>query len=167
MPVAGQHGRGGLRPPTGQTGESVRGVTHECQIIGDGLRRNTELVDHTLTVDEQPLAAVELHDTIINDALTEILVRGADDDLLDARISRCDRGSSAHAVVGLMLNHREHCEPGSPQHFIEQRELIPQLGVEFLAGLVPLVELIAERFDRSIGGDTDMGGALLEHADHR
>src|SRR5256885_11355097 len=56
-------------------------------------------------------AAVELHDPSIRDALGQVLVRGADQDLLDLAVCRRRYGRRGEGVVGLDLDHWPHDDP--------------------------------------------------------
>ena len=52
---AGQDGGGRLRPPTGQSGEPVRAVADQRQIVGDGGRADAELGGDATLVDQVSL----------------------------------------------------------------------------------------------------------------
>ena len=59
---SGQDGGGRLGPPARQSGEPVRAVTDERQVVGDGGRADPELGGDPTLVDHHVLAPVELHD---------------------------------------------------------------------------------------------------------
>ena len=83
------------------------------------------------------------------------------------RVGVCQRGGGREAVVGLVLDERPDREAGGGERVFEQIELAAQRGVDARAGLVARVEIVAERLDHVVRGDTDVRGAALEHPQHR
>ena len=53
------------------------------------------------------------------------------------------------------------------QGLLEWMELCQQLGLDPFARFVSGPEIVAERFDHVIGGDTEVGGTAFEHAEDR
>jgi hypothetical protein len=96
------------------------------------------------------------------DALAEVLVRRADDHAVHAVVRGRDLGRRGERVVGLLLDHRPHREPGRPQRVLDLGELRLQRRVDPGAGLVAGPQVVAERLDDVVRGDADVGGALLE-----
>ena len=108
-------------------------------------------------VDEDVLAAVELDDPGADDALPEVLVRRADDHLLDRGVLAGHRRRAGQGVVRLELDHRPHRHPQRAQRLLERPGLGPQVRVDALARLVAGPELVAERLDHVVGGHADVG----------
>ena len=100
------------------------------------------------------------------DALTEVLVDGADHRPAHPVVVAGDAGRGRQAVVGLLLDHRPHRDAEGAQAVFQERELRQQLGRHALAGLVPDPEVVAERLDDVIGGHAHVGGALFHHHQH-
>ena len=166
--VAGQHGGRRLRPPPGQPGDAIGGVAHQRQVVGNRLGSNAETVDDAVPVVAHALAPVELHDAEpVVDDLGEVLVGGADEDAVHPGVLSGLHRRCAHGVVGLVLDHGEDPEARRREHRLEQRELGEEFRRHALAGLVALEHLVAEGLDHLVGGDADVGGALLEHSEDR
>src|SRR5262245_40013078 len=98
MPELREHRARGLGAPARQAGEAVSAVTDEGEVVGDGFRADTELLPHTFRVENLVLAAIPLDD-LAADALAEVLVRRADQDLLDALVLGRDRGGGTQRVI--------------------------------------------------------------------
>ena len=73
--------------------------------------------------------------------------------------------ASASSASNSTIGHT--ATPSAVERGLERMELIPQRRVDAVAGLVAGPELVAERLDDVVGGDSDVGRALLEHAQHR
>ncbi len=100
-------------------------------------------------------------------ALAEVLVGGDDQHLFDPFVGVGDHGGRAERVVGLVLDHRPHDEPGCLERPLHHRDLGEDLRVHPLAGLVPGPHVVAEALDDVVGGDSDMGGAVLDERQRR
>src|SRR4029453_8586705 len=80
--IDSQHGRCGLRAEPGKAREAVGAVADESEGVGDRRGADAALLAHALLVDHEVLAPIELHDPLADDALPEILVRSAEEDLI-------------------------------------------------------------------------------------
>ena len=163
---AGEDGGGGFGAPAGEAGEAVGGVADEGEVVGDGGGGDTELGDDTGFVADDALAAVELDDVGATDALSEILVGGADEDLLGALVVAAKGSCGRQGVVGFELDHGPGDDAEGGEGFFEQGELGEELGRGAVAGLVAGVEIVAEGFDDVVGGDAEVGGAFFDHLEH-
>ena len=130
--------------------------------VGDRFRPNAELGDHRLLVDQLALAPVELDHTPVLDALAEVLVRRHDHHLLDPVVGIGHGGGGAERVVGLPLDHRPRRHTHRLERALHDRDLPEQLGRHARARLVARPEVVAERLDDVVAGDTDVGRTLLE-----
>ncbi len=164
--VVREHRRRRLRAPAGDAGKPIRGITHQRQVVRDGRRWNPELRDHAGLVADRRGPAVELDHPVTDDALAEVLVRGADDRLIDALVGGADGGRTGESVVGFDVDHRPHRDPERTEGVLQHRELREQLRVHALTGLVAGPELVAKRLDHVIGRDTDVGRTSFEHHQH-
>ena len=99
-------------------------------------------------------------------ALSEVLVRGADDDLLDPGVGRRDGRRAGQGVVRLDSTIGHTTYPGQPAP-PPAAGLGPQLGIDPVAGLVAGPQFVAKRLDHVVRGDAHMGGALAQHLEHR
>ena len=144
MAIAGEDRSRRLRTPPGQAGEPVGGVTDHPEIVGDRLGRHAELRDHAVAVVDDLSAAIELNDPSVGgDTLGEILVGGADHDLLDA-IIRCGlRRRCRHCVVGLVFDLGPDLESGEREQFFDLGKLGEEVGVDPGAVLVSLIEIVS------------------------
>ena len=128
---------------------------------------DAEALAHTGLVDELPtLAAVELHDLGVLDALAQVLVDGADHGPAHAVVVAGDAGRGSQAVVGLLLDHRPDGDAEGAQTVFQERELRQQLRGHALTRLVPDPQLVAERLDDVVGGHAHVGRALFQHHQH-
>src|SRR5205085_868673 len=88
-----QDGRSRLRAPAGQSGISVRAVSDQRQVVGNGCRRNTELLTNASLVVCNSGTPIQLDDPCAADGLRQIFVRCADDDLFDSCIFLQNEGA--------------------------------------------------------------------------
>ena len=163
----GEHGGRGLCAPSGQSGIAVRGVAHQRQVIGDGCGRRRRTSAPCRPHRGNARAAIQLNDARTLHALREVLIRRANDHLPHALISSsrdCPRGQS---IVRFELHHRPDHNAGCRKHIFQQRKLRKQLAFNACAGLVTRPQSIAKRFDDVVGGNGDMRGPALDHAEHR
>src|SRR5262249_22125124 len=86
MRIAIEDGGGGPGAPAEQTWITVRAVADEREPVGDRYRWHAELPPDRRLIAHLARAAVELDDALTAHALGEVLVRRADDDLLDPRV---------------------------------------------------------------------------------
>jgi hypothetical protein len=108
-----------------------------------------------------PAASVQEHDPLVLDELGHVLVRRADEDLLDRRIRGEAPAGRSDRVVGLELDHRPDDEPERPDRVLDDRELGQQLGRHTRRRLVAQPEVVPERLDDVVGRAADVGRALL------
>ncbi len=167
MVVAGEHGRRGLGPPAGQTGVAVRTVPRQRQPVGNRPGRNAELLPHPRLVAQLGPTPIELDDPGASHALRQVLVRRADDDLVDPRIGRRDRRRRGQGVVGLELDHGPDDHAQRAQRLFKRLELRVEERVHALTRLVARPELVAERLDDVVRGHAQVRAAALEHAQDR
>ena len=101
-------------------------------------------------------------------ALREVLVGGADQDLLDSRDRAAVRRAPARARRRLRARSRATPRrPSAAQRVLEQRELRPERGVDAGAGLVAGPEVVAERLDDVVGRHRHVRRAVAQQIDHR
>src|SRR2546425_792336 len=165
--VAGQHRGGGPGAPAGQAGVPVGVVADERQPVGNRRGPDAELLLDSQLVPQLARAAIELDDTVTAHALRQVLVRRADDDLLDARVGGGHGGRGGERVVGLELDHGPDHHAERAQRVLERLELGVEHGIDALARLVTGPQRVAKRFDDVIGGHAQVGRAALEHAEDR
>ena len=165
--VAGQHRGGGLRAPARQAGEPVGAVADEGQPVRDAGRRHAVLGPHRGFVEGRVVTAVELHDPRVADALGEVLVGGADHDPFHAGVGDRDGRRGGQRVVGFERDLGPHRDAERVERVFEDGELGEEGRFDSFAGLVSGPEIVAERLDDVVGGDADVGRALLEELQDR
>jgi hypothetical protein len=165
--VAGEHGGRGLCAPARQAGIAVRAVAHQGEPVRNRRGRDTELSAHSLLVAHLARAPIELDDPGAADALRQVLVRRAHDDLVDTPVALGHRRRRGQRVVGLELDHRPDDHAERPQRVFQRLELRAKQRIDPLAGLVAGPERIAKGLDDVIGGHAHMRGPALEHAKDR
>src|SRR5208283_2406171 len=110
--VMGQDRSRGFLSPSTHARKAVGTVANHRQVIRDGLRSDAKLSDDAGFIAHDILPAVELHDSRAHNALTEIFVRRADEDLPNAvtviLILRGFRGGRGERVIRLELDHGPH-----------------------------------------------------------
>jgi hypothetical protein len=106
--VRRQNTGGAFCAPPRHAGETVGGVSDECEVVRDGLRPDTELLAHAVRVSRDAAATVELNDRIAVNTLREVLVGRADQYAFDLRICGRPARSSGETVIGLLIDHRPH-----------------------------------------------------------
>ena len=105
---------------------------------------------------------VPQHDPLVDDELGHVLVRRADEDLLDPRVvARSARRPPRDRVVGLELDHRPQDDAERLDGRLGDRELGEQLGRHPGRRLVAREEVVAERLDDPVRGAADVRRALL------
>src|SRR5262249_35509428 len=165
--VAGEHRGRRLRAPAREPGIAVGAVADQCEPVRNRRGRDAELAAHSVLVSHFACATVELDDPAATDALRQILVRRAHDDLLDTAVALGHRGRRGERVVGLQLDHGPDNHAERSQRIFHRLELREQQRIDSLAGLVPGPERVPEGLDDVIGGDAHVRGAALEHAEDR
>ena len=75
--------------------------------------------------------------------------------------------AAAERVVGLVLDHRPGRDAHGHQRVLERLELGEELRRHARAGLVAGPEVVAEALDDVVGGDAEVGGALVERGEDR
>ncbi len=166
--IAGEDCRRRLCAPPRESGEPVGRVTDDTEIVGDRLGWHTELLDHSGPVVEDLTATVELnHPTVRSDALSEVLVGGADDDLLHAFVGCGHRRARSHRIVGFVGDLGPHLESGHVEQLLDLGELGEDVGVDVGPVLVAVVEIIAPRLDHVVGGDSDVRRPIGDQIEHR
>ncbi len=110
-------------------------------------------------------AAVQLHDAGADDALAEILIGRTNDDAIDARIAGGEGGGGGEGVIGLEFDHGPDDDAGGGEDFFQQIELGEEVGVNAFAGFVAGPEAVAKGLDDVIGGNGEVGGTGVKHAE--
>ena len=102
------------------------------------------------------------------DALGQVLVGRADDDLFDPGVIAAPpwRGRT-EGVVGLDLDHRPHGHAERRHASSSHGNCGLQLRVDPRTVLVAGPQVVAERLDDVVGGDADVGGTVAQHAHQR
>ena len=152
MAVPGEHQGSRLGAPARHAGDAVGRVAHQRQVVRDRLRADAELVAHAGLVQGDVPPAVEADDPVAGHELRHVLVRRADDDLVDVRLSAPARGGGGDGVVGLELDHRPHDDAQGGGRPLRRAELRLQLPGDALARLVAVEEVVAERLDHRVEG---------------
>ena len=119
-----------LGAESGESREAVGAVTHEGEPVGNRLGRNAELLADAVGVEQHFLAPIEL-EHLAADALTEVLVGRADDDLVDPLIGGRDAAAaepSASSASSSTIGHT--ATPRASKRLLEQRELREQQGID-------------------------------------
>ena len=126
------------------------------------MRTDAELGDHARIIQDDVAAAIPADDARARDRLRQVLVRRADDDLVDARRILEARRARRQRVVGLELHHGpdHHAERGNSP--LRERELSQKVRVDAGARLVAGEQVVAERLDDVVEGAGD-----VRHAGHR
>ena len=106
-------------------------------------------------------------DAVVANALRQVLVGRPDADVLDRCVFGSDACRRGECIVSLELDHRPGDHAHRDQRLLERMELRPQRRLDALPGLVARPELVAERLDHVVGGNADVGRALLDHLEHR
>src|SRR5581483_10013103 len=119
---------GGFRSEPFDSRITISGVADQREIIGNELWRDAELFDHTCFVTNDVAPLINLHDSIIDDALVEIFVRRT-----DAVLFEFDRWP----------NDNSHCS----ERVFEWMKLREQSAIDSHAGFVARPEIVPERFD--------------------
>src|SRR5262249_725483 len=88
-----ENSRRGLGSPSGYSGVAVPTAAYDGQIVRNRRRLDSEFCAHATLVAESLASAVHLHDSRAHHALAEIFVGGADNNLPNAIILSCFRGS--------------------------------------------------------------------------
>lgn len=164
---AREDGGGGSDAPAGESGKAIGGVSDEGEKVWDGSGRNSELGDYGGFVAKCPGASIELQYAGSADALREVLVRGANQDAVDAGVGCGKAGCGGEGVVGLVLDHGPDSNAEGFERLLEDVELCAEAGIDPLAGFVSGPEIVAEGLDDVIGGDADVGGSVADHAKNR
>src|SRR6185437_10590558 len=74
MQIPGKHGAGGLRAPSLQTGKAVGGVSHQRQVVRNGLWQHPKLRDYATLVLQAARPPVHLHYSRSLHALSQIFI---------------------------------------------------------------------------------------------
>ena len=123
---------------------------------------------HAILVNDAMAHAIHLHHAIAGDALAEIFVWRQEAHLGDV-VAKAVRGGG-QGIVGLETGHAPHRDAERGHHFFHQIELRQNDGIEALAGLVAVEQIVAERFDGVVEGRGDVRHRLarvMQQADHR
>ena len=110
--------------------------------------------------------AVDLHHARASHALRKILVGRPDGDFLDLFVLRRDTRSRSERIIGFELDHRPDDNTHCRQRLFERMELREQRGLDAGAGLVVRPKPVAKRLDHVVGGDAEVGVAVLDHLEH-
>ncbi len=168
MAVTREHRSGGLRAPAGQAGVAVGGIADEREVIGNRRGPHAELRHHARFVQDHVRAPVQLHDARAADATAPGPCRACRSSTCSTRGSAAaftaaaaSASSASYSTIGQTVT------PSALQRLFEQPELRQEVRVDARAGLVSGPQAIAERLDDVIGGDADVRGAAIDHAEHR
>jgi len=99
--------------------------------------------------------------------LGQILVRGSNNHAIDLGVLRGEKGGRRESIVRLKFHPGPNHDAGGGKDFFKDRELRPQVGLNTFAGLVTGPEIVAIGLNDLIGCHGQMGGAFLDHAEHR
>ncbi len=146
MKILKQGKRRCLRAPSRHPREAIGVVADQGEIVGDRLGFYAEFFDDAGFIAQNIAAAVELHDPISYDALTEIFVWGTDEHLSHAIVLGCFGGGGGEGIVRLIFDHGPHDDSHGFEPLLEKRELGEQLGRNAFAGFVSGIEIVAESF---------------------
>src|SRR5437867_2827391 len=87
---------------------TIRGVTHQREVIGNAHRRYPELREDSLSITNLPASAIDLDHTIFDHALRKILVRRPDAHFLDSLVQAGEMSGGGERVVCFELDHWPH-----------------------------------------------------------
>ena len=113
-----------------------------------------------LVVDDRAAAIPQDH-PFVDDELGHVLVRRADEDLVDPRIGAEPPGRGGDRVVRLELDHRPEDDAQGFHGGLGDRELGEELGRHPDRRLVARVEVVPKGFDDAVRGARDVGRPLL------
>ena len=167
MAVVGEDERGRTASPAGKAREPVRAVADEGEPVGYRGGGDPVTLPDGVFVGDHLLASVELDDPLADYALGEVLVGGADDDLIHPRVLTCDSCRRGEGIVCLELDHRPHFDPEALQGLLQHRELRLQLGGYRGACLVAGPQVVAKRLDHVICGDAEVGDSARQQGGDR
>jgi hypothetical protein len=154
--VAREDGRGRLGPPSGDAGDAVGRVADEGQPVGDRRGRDPPLRDDSGLVVDPVSQAVPKDDPRAAHALGQVLVGGAEDDLLDRGVVGGAPGHGRERVVGLELDHRPRDDAQGPRRPLGERELREEFRGNSLRRLVAREEVVSERLDDGVERGPDV-----------
>src|SRR4029453_16721689 len=146
---------------------AVRAVADQREPVRNRRGRDAELPAHSLLVAHLARAPIELDDPSAADALRQVLVRRAHDDLLDSLVAGGHRRRCGQRVVRLELDHRPDDHAERPQRIFQRLELRAKERIDPLPRLGAGPERIAKGLDDVVGGDPQMRSAVLEDAEDR
>ena len=104
---------------------------------------------------------VETHDAGAVDGLREVLVRGADDHLLQSVVRPVARGRGGEGVIGLELHHGPGCNSECRDGLFSEVELGQKVLRNALAGLVAIEQIVAKRLDDVVERAGDVRNSLV------
>ena len=110
--------------------------------------------------------AVDLHHARTSHALRQIFVGRPDGDFLDLLVLRREMRGRSERIIGFELDHRPDDNAHRRERLLERMELREQRGLDAGAGLVVRPKPIAKRLDHVVGGDAEVGVAVLDHLEH-
>jgi hypothetical protein len=122
---------------------------------------------HPRLVRDGVLAPVQLHHPVVDDALGQVLVGSAYEDLLHFRILGCHCGGRRQGVIGLELHHGPDAHAQRLQRRLEDVELRAKRRIDAVSGLVTGPQVVAERLDDVISGHSNVSSAVGHHAEDR
>src|SRR5690606_25189186 len=111
-------------------------IADERKEVGNELRRYAELLAHRDIVANPLCLAIDLNDEIAAHALSEILVRRPDANLVDALIRSGQMRGGCEGIVGFELRHRPNGDAEGCEGIFERMKLCAQSGLDAFAGLV-------------------------------
>jgi hypothetical protein len=156
MLPGGQDGRGALGSPSGKARKSIGAVADERQVVGNRRGLHAELGDDARFVIGDLSHPIAEHDPLALDQLSEVLVDGAYDDLLDAWINPEASNGRGDPIVGLVLDHGPDGHPEGLERSLGVAELGQEIGVHPSARLVAGIQVVAPRLDDVVGRRADV-----------
>ena len=150
-----------LAPHLGDARDAVRGIADQGEVVGDGRWADAELlVDSSLVQGHVPPSVKTDHPAVL-DHLSQVLVRRADDNLLDTSGLTPLMRSRSDSVVGLELDHRPDDKPQRRSGPLRQIELGHQVLGDAGAGLIPAEQVVPEGLDDVVEGAGDVGDVVF------
>lgn len=143
--VVRQHGAGRLCAPSGQPRETVSRIADQPEVVGDGRWLNAELFANARFVVAKLLSAIVLDDVaIVRNALCEVFVGRADENLIDLWLVGVDVCCGAKSVIGLVFDHWPDNKTGGSQDVLEQMKLRFDQRVDVRSVLVVVPQFVSK-----------------------
>src|SRR6478672_9007103 len=105
MAILRENRRGRFRAPSAEAGISIRRISDEREVIGNRFWQHAEFLDDAGLVARLTRSSIELDDSITADRLRQVLVGGADNHAVNARVRCRRRRACRKRIVRLELDH--------------------------------------------------------------